>query len=299
MRLAGALAIVAAAAAIAQASPAQELNAARDAFAKRDYVTAYPVLNALVHPRERLARADDLVEAYAMLGSCLVELGRTDEAIPEFTHALRLQPERQLTTGFYQDPEIKVFDDTKAKIAAENKAIEDAKKLAALADTVARIESSQTFIEVHPYSRNFVPFGAGQFQNHMPIRGVLFAASEALTLGTSVGTWYYLVNRYGFNAKIDRTTQTSTFHTVQRLEQIEIASGIAFFALYAGGVIDSLLHYQPRQRLEFDESLLSPEQRKLLDEVRKKKPAAPPKTSFHLVPMLGDGVAGIGLGWEN
>ena len=126
---------------------------------------------------------------------------------------------------------------------------------------------------------------------------VIFASTEAVTLATSVGTWFYLVNRFGFNAKLDRTTDTATFHTVQRLEQLEIGTGVAFLALYAGGVIDSLLHYQPKQRVEFDESLLTPEQRQMLKDA--KKPPRTTKTTFHVVPMLGDGVAGLGIGWEN
>jgi tetratricopeptide (TPR) repeat protein len=296
MRL-GLVLLLATTTSIAGASPAQELNAARDAFGKHDYGAAYPVLNALVHPTVRLARPDDLVEAYAMLGSCLVELGRPDDAVTEFVQLLQLQPERQLTSGFYSDPEIKVFDDTKAKILAENKAIEDAKKLADLAAAVEKLKSSQNFIEVHPYSRNFVPFGAGQFQNHTPIRGILFASTEAVTLATSVGTWYYLVNRFGFNAKLDRATDTATFHTVQRLEQLEIGTGVAFLALYAGGIIDSLLHYQPRQRLEFDESLLTPAQRQILKDAQPKK--SPNTSSIHLTPILGDNAVGIGIGWEN
>jgi hypothetical protein len=84
--------------------------------------------------------------------------------------------------------------------------------------------------------------------------------------------------------------------TVRQLEQIEIGAGIAFFAIYALGVVDSLLHYKPRVQIEGDDSLLP-----LPPDVPAKPRAG--KTSLldriHLAPIAVRGGAGIGLIWEN
>jgi hypothetical protein len=294
MRIAVGLAIACAVGALttpAFATPSQDLNRARDLFKQKDFAGALPILNTLVYPRVQLSQSHELVETYAMLGACLVETGQVDRAKIEFESALRLEPDRALTEGYYPTASIHVFEETKAKVLADAKVVQDAQHIQEMRARVEAYKNSVQIFELHPYSRNFVPFGAGQFQNRTPIRGIVFAATESIALATSVGTWFYLINTYGLNAHVSREQGIS----VLRLQRIEVASGIAFIGLYAVGVIDSLVHYKPRVKGEFDESLLPPELRESL-----KKPK---KTSLrdriHLTPMLSPDSVGIGIGWEN
>ena len=85
---------------------------------------------------------------------------------------------------------------------------------------------------------------------------------------------------------------------VRQLQQTEIGVGVAFFAIYAWGVVDSLLHYKPRVQIEGDDSLLP-----LPSDVPDARKPRPGKTSLldhvHLAPIATPGGAGIGLTWEN
>jgi hypothetical protein len=105
----------------------------------------------------------------------------------------------------------------------------------------------------------------------------------------------YLAGKYGLNAKVP----TPEVPGVRQLQQLEIGTGVAFFAIYAWGVVDALLHYKPTVQIEGDDSLLPPLPS---DKAAPRKPA---KTSvldrLHLHPIVVPDGTGIGLGltWEN
>ncbi|MCX5747945.1 MAG: hypothetical protein NT062_36240 [Proteobacteria bacterium] len=279
--------------ATASATPTQDLNDGRTAFKAKEFAVARRILADLIYPQPKLGRTDDLVEAYVMGAACLVELGRTDEAKAEFKSALQLQPERRLVEGgYYSEATIRVFEAVRAELLESNKRLDEARLRQEQLDQIENLKKTIVLYEDHPWSRNFVPFGAGQFQNKRPVRGILFASGQAATLVTSVGIYAYLVNTYGLN---NSHVPLADGPTVRRLQIDEIVTGAAFIGLYGWGVIDALLNYQPRVRGEFDETLLTPEQRKLLESTKKKTP----QTSLRIGPMITPSGVGIGLSWEN
>src|SRR5262245_26917397 len=93
----------------------------------------------------------------------------------------------------------------------------------------------------HPYIVNFIPFGAGQAENGEPGKALAFAAAETATGAVSFATWSYLVGTYH-----DRMVPAGDAGSVRTLQQVEIATGFAFFALVAWGAIDAVLHDRPR-----------------------------------------------------
>lgn len=93
--------------------------------------------------------------------------------------------------------------------------------------------------EARSYAVNFIPFGAGQFQNGQRAKGAWFATSQAITAGTSAALFVYLSHRY------DGYVHPNEASRVRTLRHIEIASGAAFFALAAWGILDALVHYEP------------------------------------------------------
>ena len=80
-------------------------------------------------------------------------------------------------------------------------------------------------LEKQRYWVNFVPFGAGQFQNGQKRKGFTFFAAETLTGGLSVGLWSYQVIKYGFRGKVPRDEVS----TVNTLQVVQIGSGVVFF----------------------------------------------------------------------
>jgi tetratricopeptide (TPR) repeat protein len=289
-----ALVLIAALAGAAGASPTQDLDRARQAFREHDYDSARKLATFLLYPDEKLALPADLVEAHVILGASDFETGYRAEAKIEFEKALQIQPEKTLTDMLFSEGAIRLFDETRADLEARARRDAELRKIADERERIRKYRESLVVVERRSFGVNFVPFGAGQFQNKQPGRGVLFAAGQGVTGGISVGIFLYLAGKYGLTADVPQADGQG----VRQLEQIEIGTGIAFFALYAWGVVDSLLHYKPRVQIEGDDSLLPP----LPDApsgVRKR----PGKTSLlhrlHVAPMISPGRAGIGLRWEN
>ena len=245
-------ALVAVAAGRAGASPTQDLERARQAFREHDYESAAKLSTYLLYPEERLGLPVDLVEAHVILGASSFEIGHRAEAKREFERALQIQPEKVLTDMLFSDGAIRLFDETKADIEARARRDAELRKIADERERIRKYRESLVVVERRSFGVNFLPFGAGQFQNKQPTRGLLFAAGEGLTGGLSVGIFIYLSGRYGLNAAVPPAEVPG----VHQLEQIEIGAGIAFFAIYALGVVDSLLHYKPRVQIEGDDSLL-------------------------------------------
>jgi hypothetical protein len=291
-----ALVIAGAATSDAGASPAQDLEQARQAFRQHDYDSARKLSTFLLYPDEKLALPIDLVEAHVILGASNFETGHRIEAKTEFEKALQIQPDKSLTDLLFSEGAIRLFDETKADIEARAERDTQLRKLADERERIRKYKESLVVVERHSFGINFAPFGAGQFQNKQPVRGVLFAAGEGITGGISVGIFLYLSGKYGLNAKVPIIDGPG----VRQLQQLEIATGVGFFAIYAWGVVDALLHYKPRVQIEGDDTLLPP-----LRDVppgTTNKPV-PKKTSvldrLHVRPMIAPDAAGVGLTWEN
>ncbi len=285
------LAIVLAAAS-AHAGPSQDFESAKDYFRKKDCSSASRLLKDVLYPRERIADRDSLFEARAMLGACFADDGDREEAKTEFERALQLKPRESLDPMFYSDRARRLFDDTKADIENRGKKDEEIRKLQEQREALEKYRDSLRVYKQNLYAVNFTPFGFGQLQNGHTLKAALFGSGQLLTLGTSAGIWFYLVGKYGIRSD-QVAVEDGPF--VRRLQQLEIASGLAFLGLYTWSVIDSLRHYEPQTRVEGDDELL--------DKALNEKAAPKPKTSLleriHISPMITPTGLGIGIGWEN
>jgi hypothetical protein len=269
----------------AAATPSEDLERARDDFRRGAYTDAIPLLTYLLYPKEQLSQSNDLVEAHVLLGVCQFETGDKDAATREFDSALFLSSSLTLDKKMFSDAVVRFFDD--AKQARQDQGRRDAERraLAEEKDRLRKYRESLVVYEVRPYYVNFIPFGAGQFQNGQRTKGLWFASTEATTGALSAGIWLYLVGTYGFNGRVP----TSDANFARRLQQVEIGAGGVCLGLMAWGIVDSLLHYRPRARVQGDDTLLPPDLR----------PAKSPRSSFHLGPALVPGGAGITLTWEH
>jgi hypothetical protein len=270
----------------AHASPMQDLDTARKAFQTKNCEGAMPYLKNVLDPIV-LSDRDDIFEAHAMLGACEVQTNQVDFAKQEFRAALQLYPDKDLDPLYYSTSARDVYDEVKAKLAAEAKAAADERERQRAKEELQKRLADLKIYESNLYFVNYLPFGAGQFQNHERVRGTILLAGETATLGVSVGIWYYLVDKYGLQSS---NVQLKDAQTVRTLQGVEIVSGAAFLALYAYGVYDSLKNYQSKRLVPNSEELL-----KDLDKSTDK----PKKTTLHWGPILVPGGAGIGVAWEN
>jgi tetratricopeptide (TPR) repeat protein len=279
----------------ASASPSQDLDQARQSFRQHDYDTAMKLATYLLYPDEKLSASADLVEAHVILGASSFETGHRTEARTEFEKALQIQPDKSLTDMLFSEGAIRLFDQTKADVEARAERDAQLRKIADDRERLRKYRESLVFVEKRSFVVNFAPFGAGQFQNKQPLRGVLFAAGEGVTGGISLGVFFYLAGKYGLVATVPKADGPG----VRQLQQIEIGAGVAFYAIYAWGVVDALLHYKPTVQIEGDDSLLPP-----LRDLPSDKPKPPARKSslldrLHLRPLITRDSAGIGLTWEN
>jgi tetratricopeptide (TPR) repeat protein len=255
------------------------------------------VINVLIYPELQLARKEQVVEAHILLGAAYYQTGNRERAREEFRRALEIEPEQSIGTRLYSEGAIRLFDETKTDLRIAKEREDEKRRIAQRLKEIEDYKKSLIVYETHPYYVNFVPFGAGQLQNRQLTKGILFAASQAVTGGISAGIFLYLASKYGL---VSTSVPIEEGRTVRNLQGLEIATGAAFLGLYAWGVIDALLHYKPRRRVEGEDSLLPPELRDPRKPTRG-KPA--PKTSLrdrvHVHPVLvPSGGAGLGLSLE-
>ena len=286
-----ALILVVLAAGVASASPTDDLASAQTSFRAKDYDSAIKTLKNLLYPHEQLAMPGDIADARVLLGVCDYETGRPDDAKAEFEKALQIDPSKRLDTLLFSTGAVHLFDETRQDVEQRKAREAEIRKLQEKTAAAQKYLESLRVLEVHPYYVNFVPFGAGQFQNHDRTKGILFAAGEGLTLSGSFGIWLYLVGKYGINCPHCVATQDAD--SVRSYQQLEIGLGIAFIGIYFAGAIDSVIHYQPHAEVKGDESLLPPE----LRSKPKKKTSLLEK--IHIAPMATQNGFGIGVGWEN
>ncbi len=272
------------------ATPAQDLDRARQSFRARDWQSAIPLLKSVLYPSVSVGK-DDAVEAHILLGASQFETGERETARDEFKKALEIDPDRSITTLTFSEGAVRVFDQTKEDLRARMEHDAEKKRLAEDRDRLRKYRESLVIYEAKPFYLTFFPFGLAQFNQGRTTRGVLFSVGQGLTFGTSFGVYLYLVGTYGFEAKVPLLSGPR----VRLLQQIEVGTGIAFIGLYAWGVFEAIRNYKPRIQLQGDDSLLPPE----LREIDKK----PKKTSLierlHISPMITPSGVGIGIGLEN
>jgi tetratricopeptide (TPR) repeat protein len=282
-----AIAVLVVLAGAAAATPAQELADAREQFRSGKFSDAAKALNYLLYPNPRLSQDDDLVEAHVLLAVSAFEIGDRRTATREFEEALFLDPGVTLDKLLFSESAREFFDDVKQDYEEREAAAAEARALAERAAELQAALDAMVVIEKRPYYINFIPFGAGQFQNEQRGKGLFFAVSEGITGGLSAGIWLYLVGEYGLPGKVP----PEEADRARRLQEVEVVAGGLCLGLMAWGIVDSLLNYKPSVRQEPDESLLP-------EKFRKKKPA-PPASSFRLEPTALPGGAGISLTWEH
>jgi hypothetical protein len=144
-------------------------------------------------------------------------------------------------------------------------------------------------VEKRDYWVNFVPFGAGQFQNGHKGKGYFFFTSQMAFGATSVGLFAYLYTRYNLQ---QGGVKPEDVDRVRNLQILQVSTGAVCLGLMAWGIVDSLAHYQPSTEGKPD--------RKYIDSILKKKrqPSKKEPSSFHFTPSVSPDGVGAAARWE-
>jgi hypothetical protein len=265
--MAGALIAVGPTAPVPNAPAARDaFDRGRTAFGRAEYARAIEVLHPLLYPDVLLDSEGEVVQARRMLGVAYLFENKPDDARREFRKLLELRPDYRFDplldpqrvvdffNGVLKEEEATIAEIEKRRRERQklidDKHRRDAERLR-LPPTIVRVER-------HSFAVNFIPFGAGQFQNGHRTKGWFFFGAEALLAAASVGAFATNLALYGLSptrgcnvemrmgelcppALIDHSQE----ETSNMLLQIQVATGALFFAAAIWGVIDAVRHHRP------------------------------------------------------
>jgi hypothetical protein len=272
--------------------------------------------------RGRLADKD-LAELHKLAGLSAFHLNRIEDSARHFRALLRLEPDFNLDPFAVPPPAVAHLDTLREQMAAELDLVRQERRLRAERerteaerrerDRVATEEQRRRMevlsrqvtvrqVEKRSYLVNFVPFGAGQFQQGRAGLGTLLAASEGALAVTSIIAFF----AYDSFVETRKVTVddirgprdvTVRYIPTERLPQARIWEGLkwgsaaGFYTVYAAGVLDALLHHQDQvveTHIETLPSAPQPPGPTLRD-------ASGPRASVHLLPTSGGAGAGFTL----
>jgi hypothetical protein len=266
--LAGALVAAAGKAAPAQPppTPRESFDRGRTAFGRAEYKRAIEILHPLLYPETLLDSEGEVVQARRMLGVAHLFENQPDEARKEFRKLLELRPDYRFDplldpqrvvdffNGVVKEEESTIAVIEKRRRQRDHEIAEERRRREA-----ARLPPVHTAVvfERHSFVLNFLPFGAGQFQNGQRKKGWMFLTTEAALAGISVGAFavnlalYGLAPRRGCNeerpadvacppSEIDYSGE----NTSRWLTRVQLISGGLFYAVALWGIVDAIRNYQ-------------------------------------------------------
>jgi hypothetical protein len=284
--------------AAAAATPDDDFERGKTAFGRAEYQRAIEILRPLLYPDVRLESEGEVTQAHRMLGVAHLFEGQPDDARREFRKLLELRPDYRFDPLLDPPRIVDFFNGVLREEEQEISAIEARRKKrdAELAQRrereAARLRAEQMLVvrvEVHSFAINFIPFGAGQFQNGQRRKGWLFMGAETVLGGVSLAAFLTNFALYGIaphrrclveqpidasgvpqlcpSQEIDRSDERLSTN----LLRVQMATGGLFFAVAIWGVIDGIRNFKgevplgpeperaaPRAALRFGPTALSP-----------------------------------------
>jgi hypothetical protein len=258
--------------ALALAAP-PELKRAKDRFEFGAYAESAAALRQLLAKQPNLTDAE-AVDAYRMLGIAEYQLGDKAGARAAFVNLLSFEPDFALDAFLVPPPIVEFFDAVKkeheaalAPLRARRRELREQQRLAdeakkrLLAEEQTRTGPPGKIVRVEEkvYLLNWMPLGAGQFQNGDRAKGTAIAAGQ-IVLG--------LVNisaiLFHNNIAQDRTrtcisgqagcSQPPYYDSdrtlLSQVDTVKYVSAGLFWALYAYGVYDAHRNFVPRIETE-------------------------------------------------
>jgi hypothetical protein len=285
------------------APPSVEFNRGKAAYERAEYGRAIQVLRPLLYPEIRLETEGQVVEAHRMLGIAHLFEKQNALAAQEFRKLLQLRPDYRFDSILDPPQVVDFFNGVLREYEGELAQIEARRKQADAEERRRREEYERaksggpTVLEKryaqNSFTVNFIPFGAGQFQNGQRKKGWGFLIGESALATVSVGAFATNFAIYGFRPKRgcqENTTESGgpckpDYRDQRRSEAlttVQLVSGGLFFAVAAWGIADAILNYQPEVLVD-----------------SKARPPAPATTSHvRLAPVVDGTTLGAGLAFR-
>jgi tetratricopeptide (TPR) repeat protein len=263
------------------AAPADsDLKRARDRYEFGAWADAAGAVRELLATRSDLTESQR-IEAYRLLGLAEYQLGDRAQARAAFVNLLSLDPDFSLDPFLVPPPIVEFFDKVKREhepdlvpLRERKRQLKEQQRLAEeaqrklLAEEQARSGPPTKILRVQEriYLFNWLPLGAGQFQNGQRTKGVAIAAGEVVFGLVNVGAILIHNQIASDRSRFCTVKDTSncsnppiTDSDRRLLTRIDLARYISaglFWGIYAYGVIDAHIYYVPRIETE-----MTPDQR--------------------------------------
>lgn len=240
-------------------SPSLRLARGRQSYAHNDWAGCEREIEATLYPTVQLS-ADDELKARRVLALCYLLGDESAKAEQEFNALLQLDESFKLDERTDPARALLFLDELKRKnqktIDEQREAkrreeltrqAEEARKRKEAEDRwraaeEARLRELYKPVERHYFALNFVPLGAGQFQNGDRKKAWLFLSTEVAFGAASLAMWGYLLIKYQ-NGGVP--VPAGEAKTANSISNAAIGVGTLFWADVVVGIVDALIHYQP------------------------------------------------------
>jgi hypothetical protein len=234
------------------------LKNARNTFEYGSYEEADRLAEALLSSHQ-LGEEHDLVEAYRIAGLSNFYLNRPEVARRQFVALLSVEPDYAMDPFLVPPAAVAFFDGVKRdneslllpirerrKAMAEQERLAEEARRRLLDENLRRqIEPDRPImvqrVETHTFLTNFVPFGAGQFQENRPVAGTLLASAQVLGLATFAFSFAKIEGLRDDTGKFAH----ADLGTAQNFSRAKWTGLAVFGAAALFGVADSLWRYEP------------------------------------------------------
>ena len=255
--------------------PNEELQRGKNAYDRGEFARAVEIIRPLLYPEIHLQSDGQIVQAHRILGVAYLFEKKQGEAAQEFRKLLQLIPEYHFDPLLDPPAVVDFFNAVRNDYGAELTLLESKRKQAERArqrdkEECEKVRAGPAFIEKrvgrNSFTVNFLPFGAGQFQNGQRKKGWAFLTAEVVLGAVSVGAFATNLAVYGFRperrcrydvgdagcptADIDHTEENRS----RLLTRVQVASGAMFFAAVAWGMLDAIYYYQPETKLSLTDT---------------------------------------------
>lgn len=279
----------------AQVVPERELEITKALFDAGNYK------EALKRARDAMAAAnfsdDQRLELHRIAGMSAFNSGDTESAQRHFLQLLQLNPDFVLDPFAAPPSAIRLFETVRKqnvdalnlvrqqlvlRAQQEKREAEERERLRIEQEAARRKIEELTrtttvrVIEKQSFLINFVPFGAGQFQQRRVEWGIAFAVLEAITALTSIISYaavealYVNTTVVTLHNVITSTPGVTDYdvkyrHIPESLARqasvwrtLKLSTGIAFYALWALGIGDAIWHHQSEIVTERQDPAIKP-----------------------------------------
>lgn len=258
---------------LALAAPDANLKRAHDRFEFGAWADAAASVRAWLseHPEPS---GPDAIDAFRILGISEFQLGDMPQARQAFVSLLSQDPDYTLDPFLVPPPVVEFFERVKKeneaalvplrerkRALAEQQRLADEARRRLIAEEQARTGPPTKVIKVEErhYAFNWMPFGAGQFQNGHKAKGTAIAAAQLAFGATNLAA--IIIHNQIVDDRSRRCSPSqqgcsrppltdSDRDLLERIDIVKYASAALFWAVYGFGVYDAHRFYVPRVETE-------------------------------------------------